>query len=268
MGFGAFQYYEKTLVTLRDELRLGSSTPSGIDAGRPVGFGREAVLEEVTFRFPNSTAPALDAVTIRIPHGTTVGIIGGSGAGKSTAVDILLGLLEPTQGRVTIDDVDCRDILRGWQSLIGYVPQSIYLCDDSLRENVAFGVPLEKIDDAAIARAISASQLDDFVAGLPEGLSTVVGERGVRLSGGQRQRIGIARALYHDPEVLVLDEATSALDTDTEAEVMAAVNALHGAKTIVIVAHRLSTVEQCDILYRLEQGRLVQSGSFDEVLKR
>jgi len=268
MGFGAFQYYEKTLVTLRDELRLGSSTPSGIDAGRRFDFGQEAVLEDVTFLFPCSSAPALDGVTIRIPHGTTVGIIGGSGAGKSTAVDILLGLLEPTAGRVTVDGVDIRGALRGWQSLIGYVPQSIYLCDDSLRENVAFGVPLDQIDDVAIARAISASQLDDFVASLPDGLSTVVGERGVRLSGGQRQRIGIARALYHDPEVLVLDEATSALDTDTEAEVMAAVNALHGAKTIVIVAHRLSTVEQCDILYRLEHGRLVQSGSFDEVVKR
>ena len=151
---------------------------------------------------------------------------------------------------------------------MGYVPQSIYLCDESLRENVAFGVPPEEIDEQALERAILAARLDDFVASLPAGLSTVVGERGVRLSGGQRQRIGIARALYHDPAVLVLDEATSALDTTTESEVMAAVNALQGAKTLVIIAHRLSTVEQCDVIYRLERGRVVGSGTLAEVVQR
>jgi len=203
-----------------------------------------------------------------IPYGAAVGIIGGSGAGKSTAVDLLLGLLEPKGGRVTVDGVDIRDNLRGWQDLVGYVPQSIYLCDESLRENVAFGVPPEEIDEQALERAILAARLDDFVASLPAGLSTVVGERGVRLSGGQRQRIGIARALYHDPAVLVLDEATSALDTATESEVMAAVNALQGAKTLVIIAHRLSTVEQCDVIYRLERGRVVGSGTLAEVVQR
>jgi ABC-type multidrug transport system fused ATPase/permease subunit len=194
-----------------------------------------------------------------------VGLVGGSGAGKSTLVDVILGLLAPTSGRILVDGVDVATNVRGWQNLLGYVPQTIYLCDDTLRRNVAFGVPEERIDDEAVTRALRAAQLLDFVAGLPEGVETVVGERGVRLSGGQRQRIGIARALYHDPEVLVLDEATSALDNDTEAEVMSAVNALHGTKTLVLVAHRLTTVSGCDLLYRLENGRVVRSGSFAEV---
>ena len=259
-----FRFGASGLAALYKDLQLSSEPPKAL---RGIEFQRSIALEGVVFRFPAAPAPALDGVTIRIPHGTAVGIIGGSGAGKSTAVDVLLGLLAPAEGRVTVDGVDIRDNLRGWQNLVGYVPQSIYLCDDSLRENVAFGVPPEEIDEPALGRAIRAARLDDFVATLPEGLSTVVGERGVRLSGGQRQRIGIARALYHDPAVLVLDEATSALDTTTESEVMAAVNALHGAKTLVIIAHRLSTVEQCDVVYRLEQGRVVGSGTLAEVVR-
>ena len=186
-----------------------------------------------------------------------VGFIGTSGAGKSTLVDILLGLLTPDTGEVRVDGKDIQANLRNWQDQIGYVPQSIFLTDDTLRRNVAFGLADEQIDDAAVQRAIRAAQLEEFVAGLPDGLETLVGERGIRLSGGQRQRIGIARALYHDPAVLVLDEATSALDTDTELGVMQAVTALQGNKTILIVAHRLSTVEHCDRLYRLEQGMVV-----------
>lgn len=259
-----FHFGSAGLAALQSDLQLSSSLPP---ASQKIEFDRSIALEGVVFRFPAAPAPALDGVTIRIPHGTAVGIIGGSGAGKSTAVDVLLGLLEPAEGRVTVDGVDIRDNLRGWQNLVGYVPQSIYLCDESLRENVAFGVPPEEIDEQALERAIRAARLDDFVATLPDGLSTVVGERGVRLSGGQRQRIGIARALYHDPAVLVLDEATSALDTTTESEVMAAVNALQGAKTLVIIAHRLSTVEQCDIVYRLDRGRVVRSGTLAEVVR-
>ena len=165
-----------------------------------------------------------------------------------------------------VDGNDIQNNLRGWQDTIGYVSQSIYLCDDSIRRNVAFGVPEKNINDGAVRRALKAAQLDEFVDSLPAGADTFVGERGVRLSGGQRQRIGIARALYHDPEVLVLDEATSALDGETEKGVMAAVNALHGAKTLIIVAHRLTTVADCDILYRLDKGRVVQSGTFAEVI--
>ena len=190
---------------------------------------------------------------------------GGSGAGKSTLIDIILGLLPPTAGCVSVDGVDIQGNLRGWQNLVGYVSQTIYLCDDTIRRNIAFGVPEKEIDDAAVRRALVSAQLDGFVDGLPEGVQTFVGERGVRLSGGQRQRIGIARALYRDPQVLVLDEATSALDSQTEREVMAAVNSLHGAKTLIIVAHRLSTVAECDLLFRLEGGRVIQSGTFAEV---
>ena len=202
---------------------------------------------------------------LQIPQGASVGIVGGSGAGKSTLVDVLLGLLSPDEGRVLIDGVDITGRLRDWQSMIGYVPQSIYLCDDTLRHNIAFGVSDARFDQAAFERALRAAQLDDFVASLPDGADTVIGERGVRLSGGQRQRVGIARALYNDPEVLVLDEATSALDTDTERQVMDAVEALHGVKTLVIVAHRLTTVAHCDVIYRLERGRVTATGSFAEV---
>ena len=256
-----FRFGAAGLAALQHDLSLSASPPA---ACRRIVFQQSIALEGVVFRFPSGPAPALDGVTIRIPHGSAVGIIGGSGAGKSTAVDVLLGLLEPTEGRVTVDGIDVRDNLRGWQDMVGYVPQTIYLCDESLRSNVAFGVPNEEIDEAALARAIRAARLDDFVATLPNGLETVVGERGVRLSGGQRQRIGIARALYHDPAVLVLDEATSALDAATESEVMAAVNALQGAKTLVIIAHRLSTVEHCHVIYRLERGRVIGSGTLAE----
>jgi len=259
-----FRFGASGLAALKADLQLSADPPK---ATCPIAFGQAIALENVSFRFPNGPSLALDDVSIRIPHGTAVGIIGGSGAGKSTAVDVLLGLLEPMAGRVTVDGVDIRDNVRGWQNIVGYVPQAIYLCDESLRENVAFGVPPEEIDEKALQRAIRAARLDDFVATLPDGLSTVVGERGVRLSGGQRQRIGIARALYHDPAVLVLDEATSALDTVTESEVMEAVNSLQGAKTLVIIAHRLSTVEQCDVVYRLEHGRVVGAGTLAEVLK-
>lgn len=251
--------------------RLGTELAAGEPVlpqapAAPLPFRDAIALEEVTFRYDGRRQPALDRVSIRIPRSASVGLIGGSGAGKSTLVDVVLGLLPPTAGRTTVDGVDIRGDLPGWQRLIGYVAQSIYLGDDTIRRNVAFGLPDELIDDAAVRRAITTARLDDFVAGLPDGLDTVVGERGVRLSGGQRQRIGIARALYHDPPVLVLDEATSSLDDATEKEVMAAVNSLHGTKTLIIVAHRLSTVADCDVLYRLDGGRVVQSGTFAEVV--
>lgn len=223
-------------------------------------------LEHVSFRYPGRDEDVLHDIDVAIPHGTSVGFIGGSGAGKSTLVDVLLGLLPPSAGRVTADGLDIQQNVRGWQEIIGYVPQSIYLVDGSIRRNVAFGVPEHVIDDDAVRRALAAARLDDFIRSLPDGIDTVVGDRGVRLSGGQRQRIAIARALYHDPHVLVLDEATSSLDTETEREVMAAVEALHGAKTLIIVAHRLSTVAHCDVLHRVEGGRIVRSGAFAEVV--
>ncbi len=258
---------DSMLIDLEKELRLAHATPP-IRPAMPLSFRDAITLDDVRFRYPGSRENVLDSVSIRIPHGASVGFIGGSGAGKSTLVDVILGLLPPAAGKVTVDGTDIHENLRGWQDTIGYVSQTIYLCDDSIRRNIAFGVPEKDVDDAAVRRALKAAQLDEFVDSLPAGADTFVGERGVRLSGGQRQRIGIARALYHDPEVLVLDEATSALDVDTEKGVMAAVNALHGTKTLIIVAHRLTTVADCDTLYRLEKGRVVQSGSFAEVVSR
>jgi ABC-type multidrug transport system fused ATPase/permease subunit len=228
--------------------------------GQPLRFEDALRMENVTVQYPAGERPALRSVTLEIPRGSAVGFIGSTGAGKSTLVDTLLGLLAPASGRVTVDAVDIQGNLRGWQDQIGYVPQSIFLTDDTLRRNVAFGVPEEQIDDAAVRRVIRAAQLESMVSEFGDGLATFVGERGIRLSGGQRQRIGIARALYHDPAVLVLDEATSSLDTETEREVMETVRALQGDRTLIIVAHRLSTVAHCDHLYRLERGAVVEQG--------
>jgi ABC-type multidrug transport system fused ATPase/permease subunit len=231
-----------------------------------IRFRDALTLESVSFQYPGRSDAALREIDIRIPRGSCVGFIGGSGAGKSTLIDVILGLHTPTTGSVCADGVDIQNNLRGWQTLVGYVPQTIFLMDDTLRRNVGFGLADSEIDDEAVTRAICAAQLDEFVASLPAGLETMVGERGVRLSGGQLQRIGIARALYHDPEVLVLDEATSSLDTATERGVMAAVRSLRGHKTLIIVAHRLSTVEHCDWLYRLEAGQIVEGGEPPKVL--
>ncbi len=250
---------------LHAEISLLENTPHTKNAA-PLAFHEGIELHDVAFRYAGAARLALTKISLQIPRGATVGFIGGSGAGKSTLIDVILGLLAPTRGKVLADGTDIQTNLRGWQDQIGYVPQSIFLSDDSLRRNIAFGLPEDQIDDLAVERAIKASQLEEFVAGLPEGLHTAVGERGVRLSGGQRQRIGIARALYHDPQILVLDEATSALDVATEEGVMQAVRALHGAKTILIVAHRLSTVANCDKLYRLEKGGVVQEGAFLDVV--
>lgn len=261
------RYHLPVIHTLHSELRSLRIEPA-LTGGNRRDINRDIQLDRVSYRYPDAERPALTAVSLTIRCGTTVGFIGGSGAGKSTLVDVILGLLSPMEGVVRVDGTDIQENLRGWQDQIGYVPQTIYLTDDTLRGNIAFGVPAGQIDDIAVDRAIAAAQLKMFVADLPLGLDTMVGERGVRLSGGQRQRIGIARALYHDPAVLVLDEATSALDVATERDVMEAVRALHGEKTILIVAHRLSTVEHCDSLYRLEHGRIAESGEAALVLRK
>lgn len=256
----SLRYALPVVDVLYTEINLGApDVRESYAAAAP--FEETVALSQVTYAYLGAAEPALKDVSLKINRGETVGFVGASGAGKSTLVDVLLGLLTPDRGEVRMDGRSIQNDVRHWQDQIGYVPQSIYLTDDTLRRNVAFGLAVDQIDDAAVGRAIRAAQLEAFVASLPDGLETVVGERGVRLSGGQRQRIGIARALYHDPAVLVLDEATSSLDTATEHEVMEAVRALHGSKTIVIVAHRLSTVEQCDRLYRLDAGRIVEEGT-------
>jgi ABC-type multidrug transport system fused ATPase/permease subunit len=225
-------------------------------------------IRNLKFSYVESQREALMDVSILINRGEAVGLVGQSGSGKSTLADVLLGFLAPQFGAVLVNGVNIKTSIQRWRTKVGYVPQSIFLTDDTLRRNIAFGLADEQIDEAAVQTALRSAQLEDFVVSLPDGVNTMVGERGVRLSGGQRQRIGIARALYNNPEVLVLDEATSSLDTETEHGVMQAVQALQGDKTVIIVAHRLSTVEYCDRLYRLDAGRIVDEGTFDEVMNR
>lgn len=251
------RYALPVIDTLHSELRLLDTTKIP-QHGQPLSFKNALTLDQISFQYQSAQTQALRGVSLSIPCGASVGFIGGSGAGKSTLVDILLGLLTPVSGTVKVDGIDIQTNMRGWQDQIGYVSQSIFLTDDTLRRNVAFGLPADQIDEAAVWRAIQAAQLKQFVNDLPQGLDTLVGERGIRLSGGQRQRIGIARALYHDPPVLVLDEATSSLDIATERGFMEAVYSLQGKKTLLIVAHRLSTVEHCDPLFCLEQGRVLE----------
>jgi ABC-type multidrug transport system fused ATPase/permease subunit len=251
--------YSKPIIrSVFDDLQL--LVPITPKTGTEIQFSTSVCFENVSFKYSNAVGNANENLSFCIGKGEAVGIIGHSGAGKSTLVDILLGLLQPTAGAVLVDGLDIQNNLRSWQDHIGYVPQTIYLVDDTLARNVAFGLPGEMVDHDAIARSIKAAQLDEFVSSLPDGLDTIVGERGVRLSGGQRQRIGIARALYNDPEILVLDEATSSLDTETEQGVMDAVKELLGTKTIVIIAHRTTTVSYCTKVYKMDKAQIVGSG--------
>lgn len=211
-------------------------------------------FNDVSFHYSESDKWVLKNANLEIQKNTSVALIGASGAGKTTAADLILGILEPQEGTVTIDGVDIKKCMQSWHEDIGYIPQVIYLMDDNIRANVAFGIPESEIDDAAIEKALQEAQLDQFVYALPDGLDTMIGDRGVKLSGGQRQRIGIARALYRNPNVLVLDEATSALDSDTEREVMEAIDGLHGTRTLIVIAHRLSTIRKCDKIYEVGNG--------------
>lgn len=213
-------------------------------------------LKDIVYKYPNTETLIFDRANMEIPIGKSVGIVGTSGAGKTTIVDILLGLLQIQSGEILADGVEVREHYKSFLKDIGYIPQTIFMIDSTIRKNVAFGVADEDIDDAKVWRALQEAQLDEFVRGLPDGLDTSIGERGIRISGGQRQRIGIARALFEDPEVLVLDEATSALDNETEAAIMESINMLHGKKTLIIIAHRLQTIEKCDMVYRVEKGQV------------
>lgn len=243
---------------LQDEIRDSRVDMSfATDEEEKLPLKRSIEMKDIVYAYPNTDRLIFDHGELTIPIGSSVGIVGTSGAGKSTIVDILLGLLEVKQGVILADGVDVRTRYRNWLKNIGYIPQMIFMLDDTVRRNVAFGVHDEKIDEARVWEVLKEAQLDEFVRSLPEGLDTGIGERGIRLSGGQRQRIGIARALYYDPEVLILDEATSALDNDTESAIMDSINRLQGRKTLIIIAHRLQTIEKCDLVYRVENGKAV-----------
>ncbi|MGM0702864.1 MAG: ABC transporter ATP-binding protein [Pseudomonadota bacterium] len=253
----------------RDFSNLDSGGGDVLDRQRPAPMGvTEAIrLEQVGYTYPKAERPALNVLNLTIPAHTTVGLVGATGSGKTTTVDIILGLLRPEVGQLTVDGKPITPAnVRAWQRTIGYVPQHIYLADDTVAANIAFGLPPEQVDMQAVERAARIANLHAFVTDeMPNGYATQVGERGVRLSGGQRQRIGIARALYHNPQVLVLDEATSALDNLTEQAVMEAVHNLGHSRTIILIAHRLTTVQPCDEIFVLEKGKLVGRGSYDEL---
>jgi ATP-binding cassette subfamily C protein len=222
----------------------------------------------VSFRYERGDRPALDGIDLTIERGTSIGVCGPTGGGKSTLVDVIAGLLEPTGGTVRVDGVDIHTDVMSWYEQLGVVSQVVFLIDDTLRNNIALGVPADAIDEGAVERALQLAQLQDVVRELPQGLDTRLGERGTRLSGGQRQRVAIARALYRDPEMIIFDEGTSALDNRTEADLVRAIDELHGHRTLVMVAHRLTTVRHCDRILVIENGRVSDSGTFDELVVR
>ena len=261
-------YYEPALDKMLEHLSVAQRWQNtkddiqGSDSGCTEGqmdslnLKKEITLKDISFSYPGAEHPVLEQANMLVPIGMSVGIVGASGAGKTTAVDIMLGLLKPQEGQVLADGVDIQTAYHAWLSHIGYIPQMIFMLDDTIRGNVAFGMDSKEVDEQAVWKALEEAQLAEFVRSLPEGLDTQIGERGIRLSGGQRQRIGIARALYTDPELLIFDEATSALDNETESAIMESINALHGKKTMIIIAHRLTTIEGCDMVYRVENGKI------------
>ncbi|MCL2253118.1 MAG: ABC transporter ATP-binding protein/permease [Lachnospiraceae bacterium] len=251
----AFEYvYENMQEGMKTDAHIAEQKQKSLSA--KLTLNNEIRLDEITYAYPNTDKKIFEKASMYVPKGKSVGIVGISGAGKSTLVDILLGLLHAQAGKITCDGRDIYENYESWLAQIGYIPQSIYLVDESVRDNIAFGIEETKIDEARVWEVLKEAQLDDFIRSLPEGLETHIGEQGVRLSGGQRQRIGIARALYHNPEILVFDEATSALDNETEQAVMDAVNSFHGRKTMIIIAHRLNTIAKCDMVYRVVDGKL------------
>ncbi len=242
----------------------GLSAGNRQERNRDWRLQREIQVQGVSYHYPNTEELVLDDVSLAVKKGTTVAFIGSTGSGKTTMVDIILGLLTPVKGVVMADDINVHEQAQTFHAQVGYIPQTIYLSDDSIRNNIAFGVREEQIDEEAVREAVEKAQLREFIDSLPHGLDTIVGDRGVRLSGGQRQRIGIARALYHDPEILVLDEATSALDNETESAVMEAIEHLQGMKTMIIIAHRLTTIRNVDVIYEVSDGK-VEMKRKDEV---
>ncbi|MHC0055788.1 ABC transporter ATP-binding protein [Actibacterium sp. D379-3] len=266
----SIRYSMPSLVKLHEVVTTLKDPPAQYGSLAPLRLTRSLELADLHFRYPGADKETLAGFSAVIPARSTLGIVGGTGAGKTTVIDIVLGLLTPDAGALRVDgEAVTPDRVRAWQKSLGYVPQHIFLSDDTVAMNIAFGTAPDKIDMTAVERAARVASLHEFVMSeMPQGYQTMVGERGVRLSGGQRQRIGIARALYHDPDVLILDEATSALDNVTERAVMEAVHNLGHRKTVIMIAHRLSTVENCDKILMLENGRLQAEGTYQELIDR
>ena len=266
-GITTIRFNSAGLEDLHRDLKVGSERTLRAVQQEAIPFEHEIRFDRVTFRYSAARSPVLDELSFKIAKRTTVGLVGATGAGKTTIADLLLGLYFPESGAVNVDGMPLTEAsIGGWRPHIGYVPQQIFLCDDTLTRNIAFGIPEGEVDEASVERSARVAHLHDFITTLPEGYQTIVGERGIRLSGGQRQRIGRARALYHDPDVLVMDEATSALDGITEDVVLQAIKELGGKKTIILIAHRLSTVEECDNIILLEQGKIVAEGTYSTLL--
>ncbi|MFQ9650146.1 MAG: ABC transporter ATP-binding protein [Enterocloster sp.] len=237
------------------EMNMDYQNKRGSQQNVELKFEKEIILDKITFSYPDSDKKVLNQLDLRIPKNASVAFIGTSGTGKTTLADVILGLLKPTSGYVYVDGNNVHKNITAWHELIGYIPQQIYLMDDTIKSNIALGIPAKEVNERQLWAALDEAQLSEFVRSLPLGINTVVGERGAKLSGGQRQRIGIARALYHNPQILILDEATSSLDNETEKTVMESIEKLHGRRTIMIIAHRLSTIENCDLVYEIKDGK-------------
>ncbi len=265
-GYNGIRIGLPALSDVQDDVRLARRSPAARQAlaGR-LPLRHELLVEHVSFRYPGTARDVLEDIGLRIPAGSTVALVGSSGAGKSTLADVIMGLHQPTDGRVAVDGVDIRSNITAWQRSIGMVPQDVFILDATLRANVAFGEAPGAVDESRLFAALARAQLDDLIRELPDGVDTIVGERGGRLSGGQRQRIGIARALYLQPSLLVMDEATSALDSETERRITDTIESLHGQLTVLVIAHRLSTVRKCDMLAYLEAGHIAAAGTFESV---
>ena len=235
---------------------------------KEIKFFRDIYIKEVNFRYPNTNIYSIIDLNLSIKSGKKIGFVGSSGAGKSTFVNLLLGLLQPTKGKILIDDKDISENLRNWQSQIGYVSQDIYLLDDTIRNNIAFGQSSTNINSEYLLNAIKTAQLEKFVNSLPNGEETIIGNRGIRISGGQKQRIGIARALYNKPRVLIFDEATSSLDLENERKIMDKIYQSNKELTFIIISHRNNTVKNCDLIYVFDNGKLIDKGSYEEILSK
>ncbi|HOJ98110.1 MAG TPA: ABC transporter ATP-binding protein [Termitinemataceae bacterium] len=267
-SIASLNYFTSSVDTLKEHFRMPIYLPAPEKGETKLRLRKEIRLTNISFRYATASEALFQNINMTIPAHSTIGIAGRTGSGKSTLVDIIIGLLRPQEGTILIDDTPLSENnIRSWRRNIGYVPQFIFLSDDTVRHNIAFGFSDTEIDNGAVERAAKMAHIHDFIVNeLPQGYDTIIGERGVRLSGGQRQRLGIARALYHEPEILIFDEATSALDTITERAILEAIEELQHSKTIIIIAHRLTTIEKCDRIYLLEQGKIVAEGNYTELL--